>query len=178
MSEPVIPGSVFERNERFEAVLNELLLLVEFTCLDDEDDFEGTVNSLREDLLSLVDSTRELFAGMVIIPEKLARTAFNANEAIAQALAEKARAQEQLRHRTRIVPRSVRESVLARDSNKCRYCGVDVTGVAQLDHWEPRGPSTVENLVTACRGCNIRKSNVRPRQLRKAKGMKLIGGKP
>lgn len=58
--------------------------------------------------------------------------------------------------------RDVRE----RDANRCRYCGVAVNwhdrrshNGGQFDHIEPRGPNTLENIVVACRGCNIRKNN-------------------
>lgn len=55
----------------------------------------------------------------------------------------------------------LRQKVLERDRHKCRYCG-DKNGPFQVDHVYPvsRGGITVfENLVTACRKCNRRKSN-------------------
>jgi hypothetical protein len=53
---------------------------------------------------------------------------------------------------------STRCAILDRDDCRCVYCGVEleVRG-AHLDHLKPRhagGPSTPDNLVTACAGCN------------------------
>lgn len=73
----------------------------------------------------------------------------------------------------------LRLAVLTRDGNRCRYCGVELTDKeAQIDHWEPDGHTVLANLVTACRACNIRKSNITPRQLLRRVGMRLLGGKP
>jgi 5-methylcytosine-specific restriction endonuclease McrA len=56
-----------------------------------------------------------------------------------------------------------RRTVLARDHYTCQYCGatpgrVDLT----VDHIVPRsrgGETTWDNVVTACRRCNVRKGN-------------------
>jgi len=47
-------------------------------------------------------------------------------------------------------------SVFRRDGYRCRYCGDDRVPLT-VDHlvlWEEGGPSTADNLVTACRKCN------------------------
>jgi 5-methylcytosine-specific restriction endonuclease McrA len=50
-----------------------------------------------------------------------------------------------------------RRSVFARDDHRCQYCG----GPAEsIDHVVPRsrgGDHTWENVVAACRPCNVRK---------------------
>ncbi len=59
-----------------------------------------------------------------------------------------------------------RRTVLARDMYTCQYCGAQ-PGRAELtvDHIVPRsrgGPTTWENVVTACGPCNRRKGNRTP----------------
>lgn len=58
----------------------------------------------------------------------------------------------------------LRFDVFTRDGFKCRYCGVSVDDGAILhaDHVVPEskgGPTTIENLVTACIDCNLGKSD-------------------
>lgn len=58
----------------------------------------------------------------------------------------------------------LRFNVFRRDGFRCRYCGrsVDDGAVLHADHVIPEskgGPTTLENLVTACRECNIGKSD-------------------
>ena len=52
-----------------------------------------------------------------------------------------------------------RRAVFVRDDHQCQYCG----GLAEtLDHVVPRskgGPHTWENVVAACRRCNLRKGD-------------------
>jgi len=52
-----------------------------------------------------------------------------------------------------------RRAVFVRDDHECQYCG----GAAEtLDHVVPRskgGPHTWENVVAACRRCNLRKGD-------------------
>ncbi|MEZ4316623.1 MAG: HNH endonuclease [Myxococcota bacterium] len=76
-----------------------------------------------------------------------------------------------VRHRgyVRRGPRQValtRRNLLARDNNRCQYCG---KGFAMteltVDHVQPRsrgGASTWENLVTACAPCNRGKGDRTP----------------
>jgi len=50
-----------------------------------------------------------------------------------------------------------RRAVFARDGGRCVYCGVPATSI---DHVVPRsrgGGHTWENVVAACRPCNVRK---------------------
>lgn len=58
----------------------------------------------------------------------------------------------------------LRFKVFQRDNFRCRYCGVSVEDGAILhaDHVIPQskgGPTTLENLVTACFNCNVGKSD-------------------
>lgn len=50
-----------------------------------------------------------------------------------------------------------RRAVMARDNGACQYCG---HGADSIDHVVPRsrgGTHMWENVVAACRGCNLRK---------------------
>lgn len=50
-----------------------------------------------------------------------------------------------------------RRAVLLRDSHRCQYCG---SRADSIDHVRPRsrgGEHTWENVVAACRPCNVRK---------------------
>lgn len=53
--------------------------------------------------------------------------------------------------------------MLARDGFRCRYCGATPHRVyLEVDHVIPRahgGPTTMDNLVTACGSCNVGKSD-------------------
>lgn len=63
-----------------------------------------------------------------------------------------------------------RKNVLARDHNKCQYCGRNGDTV---DHIVPRsrgGPNSWTNCVCACGECNRRKNNRTPREA----GMALL----
>ena len=72
-------------------------------------------------------------------------------------------------------------NVYARDLNRCQYCGDEtnretrsVDHVIPRAHWNPRRYSfqlsSFENVVTACKGCNLHKRNRTPQQA----NMKLI----
>ncbi len=53
---------------------------------------------------------------------------------------------------------SIRQRVLERDHFSCRYCGAQPESDRLVaEHVINGGPTTMENLVTACRGCNVRK---------------------
>ena len=62
-----------------------------------------------------------------------------------------------------------RRAVFARDNHECGYCG----GVADsIDHVMPRsrgGKNEWDNVIAACRGCNLRKRDRTPEEA----GMKL-----
>lgn len=58
----------------------------------------------------------------------------------------------------------LRFKVFMRDGFRCRYCGVSVDSgtVLHADHVIPEskgGPTTLDNLVTACIDCNLGKSD-------------------
>ncbi len=61
-----------------------------------------------------------------------------------------------------------RRSVALRDNFTCQYCGLAPgRGLLTLDHIIPRsrgGQTTWENVVTACRVCNMRKGNRTPEE--------------
>jgi 5-methylcytosine-specific restriction endonuclease McrA len=69
------------------------------------------------------------------------------------------------------------DAIRRRDRDRCRYCNIQVnwrdrrssTG-GTYDHIQPRGENTLENVVVACYGCNIRKGGRTPEQAR----MKLL----
>lgn len=57
-------------------------------------------------------------------------------------------------------------AIKERDQNSCRYCGRVVNWTdrrgpigGQFDHVVPRGDNSLENVVVACRRCNIKKNN-------------------
>jgi hypothetical protein len=63
------------------------------------------------------------------------------------------------------------KQIRQRDGDACRYCGRSVNwadrrgpGGGQHDHIVPRGPSTLENVVVACRECNNKKRDRTPEQ--------------
>lgn len=58
-----------------------------------------------------------------------------------------------------------RRNVFLRDSYTCQYCGCENPGVLTIDHVLPQsrgGKNTWENLVCACRDCNLKKGNRTP----------------
>lgn len=61
---------------------------------------------------------------------------------------------------------SVRRAVMLRDGPKCRYCGAE-QGPWELDHVFPSargGESTEDNLVVACKSCNLEKRDQTPEE--------------
>jgi 5-methylcytosine-specific restriction endonuclease McrA len=71
------------------------------------------------------------------------------------------------------IPRPVtlaptRRSVMARDNYTCQYCGASPGRAAlTLDHVLPRsrgGQTSWDNVVTACRACNVRKGDRTPEE--------------
>ncbi len=71
------------------------------------------------------------------------------------------------------IPRQVtmaptRRSVLMRDNHTCQYCGTSGAQASlTLDHLLPRsrgGQTTWENVVIACRTCNMRKGDRTPEE--------------
>lgn len=61
-----------------------------------------------------------------------------------------------------------RRGILQRDRGRCQYCNAPVGPSSfTLDHVRPRargGQSTWDNLVTACKSCNCRKSDRTPEE--------------
>jgi 5-methylcytosine-specific restriction endonuclease McrA len=61
-----------------------------------------------------------------------------------------------------------RHNIFERDKNTCQYCGQHFDRRdLNLDHVTPRdrgGPTTWENIVCSCIGCNTRKGNRTPRE--------------
>ncbi len=61
-----------------------------------------------------------------------------------------------------------RHNIFERDKNTCQYCGrVFDRKDLNLDHVIPRdrgGPTTWENIVCSCVGCNTRKANRTPQE--------------
>lgn len=72
--------------------------------------------------------------------------------------------------RTRQNRATQRHRILARDRNRCQYCGKKGTPFdLTLDHIMPRsrgGKMVAENLVTACQICNNRKGDRTPEEAR------------
>lgn len=61
--------------------------------------------------------------------------------------------------RERGLGRKLRQTVIARDAGRCRYCGC-VPVETHIDHVRPvsrGGRSVIENLVVACAPCNLAK---------------------
>lgn len=66
----------------------------------------------------------------------------------------------------------LRTKVFERDGFRCRYCG-DAEYERRwlvLDHIDPHGPSSLDNLATACRRCNKKKGDRTPAEA----GMTLL----
>jgi 5-methylcytosine-specific restriction endonuclease McrA len=62
-----------------------------------------------------------------------------------------------------------RRAVFARDNHRCGYCG---NAADSIDHVMPRsrgGTNVWENVIAACRGCNLRKRDRTPEEA----GMRL-----
>lgn len=67
-----------------------------------------------------------------------------------------------------------RKNVLLRDRHRCQYCGKEfMPALLTLDHVIPTsqgGRTQWDNVVTACKTCNVRKGNRKPREA----GMTLL----
>lgn len=63
-----------------------------------------------------------------------------------------------------------RPNLYKRDEYTCQYCGDEFTGSdLTIEHVMPRsrgGPTTWENCVAACSGCNRRKADMTPKEAR------------
>lgn len=61
----------------------------------------------------------------------------------------------------RRLPRKIKLRVWARDHGKCFYCKKSCRDKPTVDHVKPLvygGTHDIDNLVTACRECNFKKS--------------------
>ena len=55
--------------------------------------------------------------------------------------------------------RRYRREIKDRDGHKCVYCGGDANTLDHLVSKSAGGPTTSDNLVTACASCNLRKGD-------------------
>jgi hypothetical protein len=56
---------------------------------------------------------------------------------------------------------AIRQKVFERDNYTCRYCG-SKSGPFHADHvypWSKGGETSINNIVTACERCNVKKSS-------------------
>ena len=80
------------------------------------------------------------------------------------------------------VPEGIKKEVWARDGLCCRYCGFmsSKSDKFQLDHihpWSRGGRHSKENMVVACRRCNVAKGNEvgwTPLTVKEAKAVRYI----
>lgn len=71
-----------------------------------------------------------------------------------------------LRKSQRAIDSKISWNVMKRDHFKCRYCGCDDRPIT-MDHvvlWEEGGPSTADNMVSACKKCNKTRGNMQYEQ--------------
>jgi hypothetical protein len=67
-----------------------------------------------------------------------------------------------IRKCTRVIAQNTSWEVFRRDQYQCRYCGRNDVPLT-VDHlvlWEEGGPSTPDNLVSACKRCNKKRGNM------------------
>ena len=68
------------------------------------------------------------------------------------------RAEQRVKGRRAEGLRKIRAQVIDRDNGRCQICGKRVWGAAAtLDHKDPEGPETLENVHLLCRSCNTHK---------------------
>lgn len=82
--------------------------------------------------------------------------------------------------------KGLKAAVRRRDRDQCRYCGRHVIfdsqdrrskKVGELDHIDPWGKNTADNVVVACKGCNSEKKDRTPEQWA-AEGGRLLRPEP
>ena len=64
--------------------------------------------------------------------------------------------------RKKVIPQSLRLSVIERDNRRCRACGIGDVDALQCDHIVPEsrgGKTSLDNLQALCGVCNNRKGN-------------------
>ncbi len=78
------------------------------------------------------------------------------------------------RHKSSKTVRFTRQNVFWRDSHRCQYCGLRLSSSdLTFDHVIPSsrgGPTTWENIVSACHPCNTKKGSKTPKEA----GLKLL----
>ncbi|NPV80817.1 MAG: hypothetical protein HPY52_11160 [Firmicutes bacterium] len=86
-------------------------------------------------------------------------------------------ASQKKRHRELYANKPLTQAIRERDQNRCRYCGRLVDwkdrkspAGATYDYIDPNGPTTIENVVVACRACNAGKGRRTP----EAAGYRLL----
>ena len=68
---------------------------------------------------------------------------------------EKCRLRQNRKSRRAANLRKIRHYILNRDNNRCQECSIYITGSdATLDHIDPNGPESPENIQLLCRSCN------------------------
>ena len=66
------------------------------------------------------------------------------------------------------IPNSLRTKVFERDEYRCVYCGTHMDLCADHRHPESKGgETTIENMQTLCRSCNVKKGTKPDRELEK-----------
>lgn len=104
-------------------------------------------------MLEMSSEDWEKFLRQTDILEVEVMTAAGPNKEIVKAI---------IRKSTRQISQGVSWQVYKRDSYKCRYCSADDVPLT-VDHlvlWESGGPSTANNLLSACRKCNKTRGNM------------------
>lgn len=108
-------------------------------------------------------------------PEPMLHELEARRESLLQQIAELETKLETLKRRVRpAIGYTQRQRIIARDMSRCRYCGKKTRGLhLNLDHVIPYthgGGRSDDNLVVACRRCNMRKRDMSPEQA----GMALL----
>ena len=110
-----------------------------------------SVDSLRIDTLRVVNTMRRIYP--------ISRISIERNKFDPQLMRRPGISGIEYQHGT-LHGRQVRAYVMDRDGSRCIYCGKRDAKL-ELDHVQPRatGSDRVDNLVTACRSCNLKKAN-------------------
>ena len=78
------------------------------------------------------------------------------------------RAEQRAKSRRSYQLKKLRPQIIDRDDSRCQNCNARVKGAgATLDHKDPEGPLTLENLHLLCRKCNTLKGNLTWEEFRK-----------
>lgn len=118
---------------------------------------------------ALIDELRAMGVPDAAIPSVMAWAEAREQEASRAPRARVQHPPEETRNRVSSLEwRSLREGAFCRDGFLCVYCGSDGDGRAlHADHVNPvsrGGPSSLENLATACWRCNLSKGDRTPKE--------------